>query len=219
MSLIQKIKPKRLLLPTKFRPFYSEYKNKHFNYLDVGCGSHSPTLTKKWFPNCIYDGIDKQNYNNNTEDFALMRNFYLLDLTKSDLSEVPDNSYDVIMLSHVIEHLQNGDEVLKNVTKKLKTGGKIYIEYPGVGSLSLPNMRGTLNFSDDKTHVRIYDVKEVANLLLQNSCEIIRAGRRKDNTRRLLFPLIWLDCYLRNSPAGAFWDVFNFAEYVYAQKK
>jgi len=219
MEALQKIKPKRLLLPTKFKLFYAAYKNKSFNYLDIGCGSHSPTSTKTWFPNCTYDGIDKQNYNNSEEDFNVMNNFYSIDLTKDSLSEIPDNHYDIIMLSHVIEHLENGDAVVAQAVKKLKTGGKIYIEYPGASSLSLPNMRGTLNFSDDPTHVRIYDIKEISNLLLQNSCTIIKAGIRKDPVRRWLFPLIWLDAYLRNVPGGAFWDVCDFAEYVYAERK
>ena len=49
----------------------------------------------------------------------------------------------------------------------LKPDGCIYIEFPSVRSLNLPSMRGALNFCDDKTHLRIYSIQEVANILLQ----------------------------------------------------
>ena len=67
---------------------------------------------------------------------------------------------------HVIEHLHNGDKVLEGLLTKLRSGGVIYIEYPGIRSTRLPSMRGSLNFSDDPTHVRLYSVPEIMFLTL-----------------------------------------------------
>lgn len=102
-----------------------------------------------------------------------MDHFYLIDLQTSNLSTIPDNTFDVVILSHVIEHLFFGDQIIKEAISKLKTGGYIYIEYPSVKSLSLPRHEGTLHFSDDATHIRLYDLKEIGNILLSENCTII----------------------------------------------
>ena len=72
--------------------------------------------------------------------------------------------------------------LLAALTAKLKPGGSIFVEYPSVRSLSLPSMPGTLNFCDDHSHVRVYDLKEVANVLLANGMLITKAGTRRDLT-------------------------------------
>ena len=62
-----------------------------------------------------------------------------------------DNHYDLIILSHVIEHINNGLDVVERLSKKLKFGGHIYIEYPSLKSLQLPSAQGSLHFCDDDT--------------------------------------------------------------------
>lgn len=187
--------------------------------LDVGCGSNSPSKAKKWFPKVVYHGIDMQVYQNDAHDFKLMDKYFELDLSKDSLDEITDNQYDVVICSHVLEHIPNGHEVVVALAKKLKKGGKIYLEYPGEKSLNLPSMKGSLHFCDDETHVKVYSFRELSNLLLENNFKIIAAGTRREWHRILLFPLILIDTLLRKQVGGAFWDVFGFAEFVYAEKK
>lgn len=204
------------LLPTKYRLFAKEVGTKKFRLLDVGCGNHSVRQAMRWFPNCEYYGIDRGIYKNDPEDFQLMKKYYDLDLTVDTLESVQDEFFDVIVVNHVIEHLSNAEYLLSKLPKKLRPGGRIYIEFPSVRSLSLPSMSGTLNFCDDPTHIRIYDVKEVANILLANGCRIIKGGVRRDWVRIIMFPVLLLRGIWKNNLAGPFWDITGFADYVYA---
>ena len=209
------------ITPHKFRFFYPAFKNKSFNLLDVGAGSHSATKTKAIFPNCSYYGIDiTKEYENDERDFKAMSGFYEMDLTQLNFDSIPDNHFDVIIMSHIIEHLVNGDKVIEGLLPKLKKGGYIYIEYPGERSTHLPHMKRTLNFYDDPTHVRIYSVKEVEGVLLNKGLKILRSGTRRYWPYILLLPFTLITETMKYGfvPGGVFWDLMGFAEFVFAEK-
>ena len=107
----------------KFRYFYKQFKDKEFNLLDVGCGNHSPSLTKFFFPKVNYYGIDKEFYNIDDNDLKCMKKFYKKDLEKDDLEDIPNNFSDVVIMSHIIEHLDNGLFVIEKICQKIKQGG------------------------------------------------------------------------------------------------
>lgn len=209
--------------PFRLKLFGNEYGNRDISYLDVGCGSHSPSITKRWFPQWRYHGIDRPDsqYPMREEDRAAMDAFYEIDLESGGLGVVPDSAFDLVALSHVIEHLPNGLDVLREFVTKVKPGGRMYVEFPSERSLALPSMPGTLHFCDDDTHVRVYSIREVANVLLSHGFRIVRAGRRRDRLRILLFPLMVPVKYVlrREVSAGDFWDVMGFASFVYAEKR
>lgn len=174
------------------------------------------------FPRCAYYGLDLDtSYNNDENDFKLMKGFYELDLTRLEFGVLPDDFFDGIWMVHVIEHLHNGDDVLLKLLPKLKSGGYMYVEYPGVKSTTLPSMHGTLNFKDDATHVRLYSVKELSDLLSKHGCEIIQAGTRRNIWFMLAMPFRVLQSVFtgKKMQGNIFWDVTGFAEYVYLQKK
>lgn len=189
--------------------------------LDIGAGNHSATKTKRVFPGCEYHGVDmERDYNNNPEDFAAMDAFYEMDLTKLNFDKIPDNYFDGIWMVHVIEHLYNGDEVIKHLVPKLKSEGYFYVEYPGQKSTKLPSMEGTLNFKDDPTHVRVYSVNELSSLLESAGCRVQKAGTRRNPWFILAMPCRILFQVLRGKKlqGNFFWDVLGFAEYVWARK-
>jgi SAM-dependent methyltransferase len=211
-----------LIIPHKFRFLPNSLKTQQFALLDVGAGSHSATKTKAVYPLCEYHGIDiSKNYENDEADFKAMSGFYEMDLTALDFSTIPDNYFDVIIMSHIIEHLHNGDKVIEGLLKKLKVGGNIYIEYPGHGSTKLPSMKRTLNFYDDPTHVRIYSVSEITGVLEKNNCKVLRGETRRYWPYILLLPLTIVTETLKYGfvPGGVFWDIAGFAEYVFAVKE
>jgi 2-polyprenyl-3-methyl-5-hydroxy-6-metoxy-1,4-benzoquinol methylase len=210
------------IIPHKFRFLTRRFRSKEFNLLDAGAGSHSATKTLEIFPNCNYYGIDiTREYENDEADFKAMKGFYQLDLTELKFDPIPDNFFDVIIMSHIIEHLKNGDLVIPGLLPKLKKGGYIYIEYPGQHSTKLPSMKRTLNFYDDPTHVRIYSVKEIEDILEANNCEIIRSGPRRYWPYILMLPFTLVTETIKYGfvPGGVFWDLLGFAEYVFAKKK
>lgn len=211
-----------LIKPPKFRFLPTSLKSANFRLLDVGAGSHSASKTKKCYPHCEYHGIDiTRNYENDENDFKAMSGFYEMDLTQLEFSSIPDNYFDVIMMSHIIEHLSNGDQVIQGLLPKLKTGGFIYIEYPAERSTRLPSMKRTLNFYDDPTHVRIYSVPEVAGILEKAGFSVLRQGTRRYWPYIVLLPLTLVTEFLkyRFIPGGVFWDIAGFAEFVFARKK
>lgn len=152
-------------------------KKKAVKILDIGAGNHSASYTKAVFPDCEYWGVDKCiDYSNNEEDIKSMDRFCEIDLTQLNFEGIPNAYFDVIIIAHVIEHLPNGDKVIEQLLNKLKEEGIIYLEWPSIKSTKLPSKKGTLNFFDDKTHIRIYSLKEIYNLLLCNGMEFCEGG-------------------------------------------
>jgi SAM-dependent methyltransferase len=226
VKIMNMVKRMRILTTPKFlflNKFINSYSEDKIKLLDVGCGNKSPSITVSLFPKIEYFGLDKEEYNLTNEDKKILENkYFLVDL--DNLSELdnalPNNYFDFIIMSHVIEHTRKGTEILEILSKKLKVGGGIYIEFPSVRSLSLPSMEGTLNFCDDPTHVKLYDVKEIANTLIKCEFKIIKAGTRRNYVNMILTPLkvIYYLIKYRKINGYAFWDILGFAEFVYAVK-
>jgi SAM-dependent methyltransferase len=205
----------------KFSFLNKSFKNNKFKLLDVGAGNHSASRITNVFPNCEYYGLDMdKTYSNDDADFKLMKDFYEVDLTKLDYSNVPDENFDGIVMAHVIEHLYNGAEVIPRLIKKLKSGGYFYIEYPGIKSTKLPSMYGTLNFKDDPTHVRLYSVNELTKIFEANNCSILKSGTRRNWYYIIFMPVRIVISFLKigKLQGNIFWDALGFAEYLYVKK-
>ena len=206
----------------KLRFLKRSFGTKPFTLLDVGAGNHSAYKITQVFPNCSYYGLDlNREYNNDEKDFKSMKGFYELDLTKLNYDEIPDAFFDGIWMVHVIEHLHNGDEVLPLLLKKLKKGGYFFIEYPGKKSLTLPSMKGTLNFKDDPTHVRVYSVAELTKIFFDSGCEVIEGGTRRNWPYIIGLPVRMFVSLIKKKhlQGNLFWDLLGFAEYLWAKKK
>lgn len=206
---------------TKFIFLRRSFGNKPFRLLDIGAGNHSATKAKRVFPLCEYHGVDmEKGYNNDEEDFNKMAAFYEMDLTKLDFSTIPEGYFDGIWMVHVIEHLYNGDEVIKGLLPKLKQGGYMYLEYPGIRSTRLPSMQGSLNFKDDPTHVRVYSVKELTNLFNANHCNVLRCGTRRNPWFIMAMPFRIAASLVKGKKlqGNIFWDLLGFAEYLWVRK-
>ncbi len=208
-------------LISKFIYLKRSFGRKPFKLLDVGAGNYSASKTKSVFPNCEYYGIDIiKEYSNTEEDFNLMTDFYELDLTKLEFDIIPNAYFDGLLMTHVIEHLHNGDKVIEQLLPKLKQGGYLYVEYPGQKSTKLPSMTGTLNFYDDPTHVRIYSVKELASLFEKNNCTVLKKGTRRNIWFILAMPFLILSFLIRGKKitGNIFWDLLGFAEFLWVKK-
>lgn len=212
---------RKFALPAKYKFIDRYFGQQEFVLLDIGAGNHSASKTVSWFPNCKYHGVDlDKNYNNDEHDFKVMQAFYELNLEQLKFDEIPNGHFDFIMMAHVIEHLKNGDEVLRALLPKLKPGGMIYVEFPGLRSTKLPRMKGTLNFFDDDTHVRIYSVAELVNVFLKENCTVLHYGTRRHWPNLVMMPFKVphnLIKYGKIIPS-IFWDALGFAEYVIVKK-
>lgn len=191
--------------------------------LDVGCGNHSASRTKRYYPDCKYYGLDKSKYyNNGPQDFEAMEDFYEIDLNQNleSLNAVPNDFFNCLILSHTIEHLKNGEDTLSHLFPKLKKGGVIYIETPSPRSTRLPNLGIGLNFYSDSTHIKIYPLENIEAFLKENGFSIIKLGIRRSLKRIIFLPIYIFGSLLRLKyiDASVFYDITGFANYVIASK-
>lgn len=192
--------------------------------LDVGCGNHSASRTKRYYPSCKYYGLDKdKNYKNGPEDFEAMEDFYEIDLSQNleSLNIVPNIFFDCIILSHIIEHLKNGEDILLHLFPKLKKEGTIYIETPSPRSIYLPNLKIGLNFYSDPTHIKVYPLDNIKSFLKKNGFSIIKSGTRRSLKRIIFLPIYIFGSLMRLKyiDASVFYDIAGFANYIVAFKK
>jgi len=211
------------ICPTKFLYARRKLGRRPLRILDIGCGNYSPSTTKHWFPGCHYAGADIQRYNLTEQDLAAIDVFYPLGVDGSGYSEIPDASFDFIILHHVVEHMPDPLPILAAICTKLKQGGVIWIAFPSMRSLSLPSAEGTLQFCDDPTHVRVPGVREVSNVLLANQIKVLHAGRSRDLVRTIIGAAILPLAMLRKLVTGrlsakGLWYILGFEDHVFGQR-
>lgn len=214
----------KFVCPTKFSYARPRLSMSNPRILDVGCGNNSPSVTRHWFPNCDYSGVDIQRYNIDEHDDAAMNNFYLVGADGSGYDSIPDGEYDFVVLHHVIEHMQNPMSILAKLCRKLKPGGYIWIAFPSLRSLSLPSAAdGTLQFCDDNSHIYVPDIREVSNTLLANGVTVLHAGRTRDAVRTLIgiavLPLALIKRVLTGKlSAMGLWYLLGFEDHVFGRR-
>jgi hypothetical protein len=206
------------LMPVRLKRFYHEYRNRSFILLDVGCGKNSYSQTKKYFPYCQYHGIDQEALPGNSEAV-----FYQINLDKNVLP-IPDEFCDCLIASHLLEHLNEPMLVLKTLCSKVKRGGKMYLEFPSLLSMSLPSMEGTMQFCDDPTHIQLPNPYDVINVLLSSGMTIRCADIRRDGFRFLVSFLFVIRNIFRRiigkrPHSRGLWDLKGFSYYVFAEKR
>jgi 2-polyprenyl-3-methyl-5-hydroxy-6-metoxy-1,4-benzoquinol methylase len=211
------------ICPVKFKLARTKLKNSKPRILDIGCGNNSPSTTKKWFGGCFYAGADIQEYNLNQADIDAMDVFYNLGWDGSGYDQIPDETFDFVIMNHVIEHMPSALDTLGTICQKLKPGGFIWIAFPSERSLSLPSAEGTLQFCDDPTHVWLPCVREVSNALLSKRVRVLHAGRSRDLPRAgigvVMLPIAFLKRALTGSMScKGLWYILGFEDHVFGQK-
>jgi 2-polyprenyl-3-methyl-5-hydroxy-6-metoxy-1,4-benzoquinol methylase len=216
---------KKFLIPPKLYWVKRFALKKPLMVLDVGCGNASFEVTKQWLEVKQYHGVDREYWHGQQNDYQGIDQFYKIDLDKEGLSKIPDNFYDAIIFSHVIEHLWKGHEILAQLSKKLNKGGVIYVETPSEKTVNFPSADGFLNFKDDPTHTRPYLFTEIAETLTANGVKVHRKGVRRDLKRILLlsvpailYNLFYSLPFKRRIMAAGLWDLLGVAVFVVGTK-
>ncbi|HVZ59065.1 MAG TPA: class I SAM-dependent methyltransferase [Patescibacteria group bacterium] len=101
-------------------------------------------------------------------------------------SKVPQNKYDLVILSEVLEHLRKDIEALRDIRQVLKPAGILIITTP---SQNAPLYRlGLLNkFDHEVGHLRRYSLIELLNILEKNGYTIIASGKQEGLLRNFFF--------------------------------
>ena len=81
----------------------------------------------------------------------------------NNLRKIKGNSFDIIISSHVLEHLENPFPVLKEIHRKLKKGGKLILILP-VEARKFP---GRIAEMEGSQHLYCWNFRTIDNLLIK----------------------------------------------------
>ena len=187
--------------------------------LDIGCSNDSPEVTKRWFPESTYHGVDITK----RSSFSMDLFFHVTPNDFSGYEVIPNSYYDFVILNHVIEHLNNPATLINIVCSKLRPGGLLWIAFPSPASLNFPSGVGTLNFSDDPTHIHVCDVINISNQIIANGLKIIVAGKSRDRLRFFLGLCLYPLAYVTKLLSGRYlvkglWYLYGFEDRIIAFK-
>jgi 2-polyprenyl-3-methyl-5-hydroxy-6-metoxy-1,4-benzoquinol methylase len=155
-----------------------EFNLRNKQILDIGCHTgvllnrlrQSADDSSSYFGADLYDNLEKE--------------FDYIDFLKCDLNEKAldkvfnNNTFDVVILADILEHLVNPWEALLNIKKILKPGANIAVSLPNSGHwfFRLKVLFGQINYESnglfDRTHLRFFTKKTAKELILNQGYEI-----------------------------------------------
>jgi len=143
--------------------------------LDVGCGDgfNARLLRKR---NCIIDGITLSEKEKEVAE-KVMRRVFVHNAEKGLPFEEP-GLYDVVICSHVLEHICYPHQLMNDILRVLKPGGVLIIALPNIMHYRWrwELIKGNFNYQDagtwDYTHVKWYTFNTAKQLLLQHHFKI-----------------------------------------------
>lgn len=94
-----------------------------------------------------------------------------------NLEELSDKKYDVVILSHVLEHLFDLQQTAKNLKNLLNPNGIIYIEVPDASQYA--NHFVVPFYYFDCEHINHFDINSLNNLFVDGSLECIAYNARE----------------------------------------
>ena len=146
--------------------------------LDIGCGDGSLArlLVKQ---NCIVDGITLSEIER--EEAAKSMRKVCVHNAENGLPFEGLELYDVIICSHVLEHICYPQKLMNDMHRLLRSGGIIIVALPNIMHYSSrwSLMKGNFNYQDaglwDYTHFRWYTFETGKQLLEQNNFTVVKA--------------------------------------------
>ncbi|MBW2020563.1 MAG: class I SAM-dependent methyltransferase [Deltaproteobacteria bacterium] len=159
-------------------------------YLDFGCGDAATlrqNLAVRPDLNCFC--IDIKDF---SKDLPAEIPFTLY-----DGMHIPfcSNTFDIITVNHVLEHVRDPKTTLSELKRIVKAGGHIFIEVPNERSLwGKPGSRfaGTVHFKDDPTHIRPYSKRDLIELCRNIGLKIIKSGISRNMLHLILSPALFI---------------------------
>ena len=139
------------------------------NILDIGCGTGEfLNICKKAKWNVL--GIEPD------EDARKMaiENYKLDVKEESELNNLPDESFEIITMWHVLEHVAQLNERIKEIKKLLKNNGIIIIAVPNCNSLDAKIYQNNWAAYDVPRHLYHFTPKDIEKLALKHGLKNIR---------------------------------------------
>jgi SAM-dependent methyltransferase len=109
---------------------------------------------------------------------------YNYDITNIDCV---DNSFDLIICYHILEHIINDEKAMRELYRVLRPGGICLIQTPFqkgediFEDYSIVTKEERLKFFGQDDHVRVYSAKGLANRLIKNSFKKVETEEFEEN--------------------------------------
>lgn len=173
--------------------------DKGFNrILDVGCGAgDNAAMIQCRFPECDVFGIT---YSAVEADIAKnqMKQCWVFDIESELPADLEHQSFDVLIFSHVLEHLRDPAVVLSRFARLLRSGGTVLIAVPNILSwrMRIQFLRGNFEYESagelDDTHLRFFTYFTADQYLLSKSPDLEVTCKATSGS----VPLWWLRRYI-----------------------
>lgn len=171
--------------------------------LDIGCGAgDNAALVKSRHSECEVYGIT-----NSAVEADLARRHmaqcWVFDIESELPAHLTNQSFDVLIFSHVLEHLRDPAVVLARFSRLLRNGGSVLIAVPNVLSwrMRLQFLLGNFEYESagvlDDTHLRFFTYFTADQFLLSKSpdlevtCKVTNGSVPLWWLRRYVFPKAW----------------------------
>lgn len=194
--------------------------------VDIGAGDGSLSVFRKW-PEPARPDLEMHAYS--LQKGRLFDDFASYELTdwNTQPPEFGGRMFDGIVCAHFIEHIARPASLVEWAARKLRSGGRLYLEWPAPASLTLPPRdvleRAGVNvmisrFDDDRTHRDLPDADAIV--------EAMRAAGLELETRGIV-RLPWIEdeilAHHKDDEAGfgrqaAFWSMTGWSQYLVARR-
>ncbi|MFZ6672737.1 glycoside hydrolase family 99-like domain-containing protein [Undibacterium sp. Xuan67W] len=182
--------------------------------LDIGCSSGMLGRYLVMKKECVVDGVD---LDHDAIDicYPVYRKVAIKNLeTDNLLDSFTPESYDYIVVADVIEHLNQPEQLLRQLRVLIKPHGTILFSVPNITHIaaSLELLGGKFSYAQngllDNTHLRFYSYKNLQAKLAESGIylwDLDTVQRNLSDTefgdeQTKLFPSSWLDAVISSRP-------------------
>ncbi len=159
------------------RPEVQAMVNPNSKYiLDVGCARGRMASELKTKLNAEVWGIEP--FEDAAEEAERKLDKVVSGKVEEAIDKLPDHKFDSIIFADVLEHLENPEDVLRNLKSKFSANGEIIVSIPNVNHFSIFKnlLEGEWKYEDagilDKTHLRFFTKKSVLRMMKSTGYEV-----------------------------------------------
>ena len=213
----------------RFQPYHLEHFLYKYGYLkqkrllDLGCGNDSVRRVRLHCgQDIVYSGLDVGDYNLNDDSKTEMNEYVVVQPEQFAETILRwENQEDIVISSHNLEHCNEPDVVLKNITRALKKGGYLYMAFPSEESVNFPKgFQGCLNFYDDPTHQKVPEWEKTINTLKENGMKIIYQSKNyQPEIMKQVGEINWDMSNEMKRVLPGIWAYFGFESIIWAKKR
>jgi 2-polyprenyl-3-methyl-5-hydroxy-6-metoxy-1,4-benzoquinol methylase len=171
--------------------------------LDIGCGAGgNAALVRAKFPDCDVFGITYSAPEASLAQ-AHMVKCWVADIEAQLPSDLENQSFDALILSHVLEHLRDPPTAVAHFSRLLRTGGQVLIAVPNIlyWAMRLQFLRGDFEYQPsgmlDDTHLHFFTYLTASRYLLSQSPNLELTHTLTTGSvplwwlRRYILPVTW----------------------------